>query len=95
MAYKRGDFGAFAVYETANVPTNAAETGETRSIEELVHDSTAAQIDFLVESGELTGEQVYEAEKAGKGRKTVLAKYEPEAAPAATPPLSEEGSVDA
>lgn len=70
-----------ALQALADYPKAApeAEAVESRSPEDLVHESTVAQIDYLVESGELKAEDVYAAEsKAEKPRKGVLAKYAPE-----------------
>lgn len=69
------DFNAYADYARQAVE---GDVKDDRSVEELVHDSSVAQVKYLVESGELKAEEVYEAESKGKKRATLLAEYEPE-----------------
>ncbi len=66
----------FAEYKRAKVDA-APNADENRSVDELVSESSAAQIKYLVESGELKAEDVYAAEGKGKKRSTVLADYKP------------------
>lgn len=54
----------------------AAPAAEEKKLD--VSELTSHEIDDKVESGELSAEDVYAAEKSGKARKGVLAKYAPE-----------------
>lgn len=75
MADKK-DFLDFAEYDYLPAE-EVKEDDDDESVDDLVANSTAAQVDALVERGDLTAEQVYAAESAGKKRHGVLDKYKP------------------
>lgn len=82
MPLRRGEFEQFAdtsLLGAAYAPEVApvlTEKVEEKTLD--ISDLTAKEIDEMVEAGVLTAAQVYQAEKAGKQRKGVLAKYEDE-----------------